>query len=226
VAQKKAAKKGSEPPQVAISSVVPATAIPLKSVSLWVKLFVAFHVFAITVWALPRPADAILKGKQLPVGTDWLLFWNARYLKESMPERLYCGTTGLWQYWDMFSPNPAQIDFWGDAEVVYQDGKHIRYQYPRIYLLPLPQKYPYERFRKYYERAHTEGYKFLWPLFAQRIALLCDTDKANPPVKVVLRRHWRPVAAPGKVQQVDYNQFDYFTYAVDEERLRADEVKP
>ena len=161
---------------------------------------VVFHVFAITVWALPKPSDAILKGKQPPVGTDWLLYWNARYLKESMPERLYCATTGLWQYWDMFSPNP------------------------RMYLLPLPQKYPYERYRKFFERAHAEDYRFLWPLFAQRVALLCDTNPKNPPVKVVLRRHWRPVAPPGKIQQQNYNEYEYFTYAVDLDLLRKSEA--
>ena len=224
MARKKAVKKAEgsvTPPTLPASS--PAT-LASRKVSPWIKALVVFHVFAITVWALPKPSDAILKGKQPPVGTDWLLYWNARYLKESMPERLYCATTGLWQYWDMFSPNPAQIDFWGDADVYYQDGKKLRYQYPRMYLLPLPQKYPYERYRKFFERAHAEDYRFLWPLFAQRVALLCDTNPKNPPVKVVLRRHWRPVAPPGKIQQQNYNEYEYFTYAVDLDLLRKSEA--
>jgi hypothetical protein len=43
-------------------------------------------------------------------------------------------------------------------------------------------------------------------------------------VKVILRRHWRPVARPGKVQQKNYNEYEYFKYAVDLELLRKSEA--
>ena len=32
-----------------------------KKVKIWVKLFVLFHLFAITVWALPTPPPAIIE---------------------------------------------------------------------------------------------------------------------------------------------------------------------
>jgi hypothetical protein len=118
----------------------------------------------------------------------------------------------------MFSPNPAQIDFWSDAEVIYRDGTRKHYQYPRIYLMPIPEKYPNERFRKFFERANDDNYPYLWPQFGLRIAYLHD-DPKNPPVKVRLTRHWRQVAPPGKPQPKDYNHYMYFEYTVDQGKL-------
>jgi hypothetical protein len=187
-----------------------------------VKAFVAFHLFCITVWAIPNAPAEIIQGKRKPWGTERFLVWNGASLKTFGPLKAYLFGTGFWQYWDMFSPNPAQTDFYGDADVVYQDGTKRRYQYPRMYLLPIHQKYPSERFRKFYERAHSENHPYLWRQFAHRIALLNAKDPKNPPVKVVLRRHWRPVARPGQVQQIPYNEYEYFQYAVDQAQLRKD----
>ena len=192
---------------------------PTGKVSPWVKAFVVFHLLAITVWCLPRPPIEIMNGKKQPVGTDWLLYWNTKFLKEATPIKVYCSATGFWQYWDMFSPNPAQTDVWGDAYVIYRNGERKTYAYPRIYLLPIPQKYPMERYRKFFERVHDDNYKFLWPVFAERVAYLMDTDPANPPAKVVLRRCWRDVAPPGRIQAMAYNSSEFYEYAVDESRL-------
>jgi hypothetical protein len=187
-------------------------------VSIFVKLFVAVHVTGITVWSLPNPRPAIRNGIVEPYGTDWILFYNWRYVKQS-PLRYYLITAGAWQYWDMFSPNPSTIDFYGHAEVVFQDGTVRRHPYPRIYDLPIPVKYFKERFRKFFERAGDNQYQFLWPIFAQRVALEMYDDPENPPVKVRLYRHLQRLWGPGKPIG-DYVDELYYEHTVDLQPLR------
>jgi len=184
----------------------------------YVKAFVVFHLIAITIWALPNPPANVQSGEQKPIYSDYLLFWNWKWLKPLTPVQVYNSTTGFWQYWDMFAPNPASTDIYCDAEVVFKDGTKKHYQYPRMYLLGIGQKYVNERYRKYFERVNQEQYSYLWPLFAQRIAYLND-NRQNPPVTVRLKRYWRPVAGPGMVQQPDYNSYLFYEHAVDRRQL-------
>jgi hypothetical protein len=185
-----------------------------RNAPIWLKILLFAHVLAITIWALPNPAQSLIDGNREPVGTQRLLVWNHRYLKSLTPVSGYLFTTGAWQYWDMFAPDPAQTDIWCDADVVYRDGTVKRYAYPRIYDLPLPEKYLKERYRKFYERVNQDQYNYLWPVFAQRIAFEMD-DPQNPPVEVRLRRHWLTIVKPGEQQPTEYNTYHYYTHAVD-----------
>lgn len=191
-----------------------------RTAPVWVKVLVALHVIAVTIWALPRPADSIMDGKVPPAGTGWLLYWNAKYLKELNPIKAYLLCTGNWQYWDMFAPDPAGIDWYCTATVTYRDGSVREILYPRMYSLSLPMKYVKERFRKFYERAHDEKNPRLFPVFAQAMALRAYDDRANPPMKVALFRHWLTVADPGQPQETAYHAYNYYTYAVDSEWLK------
>ncbi len=205
--------------------------LPLSSkperVKFWVKAFVFFHVAAITIWSIPAPPDSFVKKPQFQDNSVQnfsrslnfeIRLFDQNYLKSSIV-RLYLLPTGFWQYWDMFAPNPANTDMWCDAIVKYRNGQEKIYQYPRIYLLPIPEKYEKERYRKYYERAHLDSYSYVWPQFAQRIAHLMDNPK-NPPVEVSLRRHWEAIAPPGKAQPKHYNSFVYFNYVVNQQTLK------
>lgn len=196
-----------------------------KGVSIFVKLFVALHVFGITVWSLPNPRPAIQNGSVEPYGTDWILYYNWSLIKQS-PLRYYLITAGAWQYWDMFAPNPASMDLYGTFEVEYQDGTSKMYPYPRIYDLPIPVKYFKERFRKFYERAGSDGFPYAWEPFAQRIALEMDTMPDNPPVKVRLTRHTMKLPGPGKPMPTDYDVKMYYEYTVDQEVLRPGGKRP
>jgi hypothetical protein len=191
---------------------------PKKNAPWYVKAFVALHIFCVTVWALPNPPEGIASGAANPVGSDYILIYNQKYLKNFKPIPAYLFITGTWQYWDMFAPNPASMDIWVDAEVIYRDGSKKHYQYPRIFLLSIPEKYPSERFRKFYERVNDNNYSYLWPPFALRIAYLND-NVANPPVKVRLTRHWMTVSPPGKPPAPNYQSFMYYEYAVDQKKL-------
>jgi hypothetical protein len=196
-----------------------ATERKMPNAPWYVKAFVLLHLFCITVWAVPNPPESIAKGESKPAGTDYLLVWNADYLKRLQPVAAYLFATGTWQYWDMFAPNPAQTDLWVDAEVIYRDGTRKHHAYPRMFALPIQSKYPQERYRKYYERVNEDKYSYLWPLFALRIAYLND-NPANPPVTVKLTRHWLVVMPPDKPQAKEYNRYTYYEYAVDARELQ------
>jgi hypothetical protein len=182
------------------------TVPPRKRVSVFIKIFVVMHLIAIISWCLPPPP----KGKPGPIDTstplkavqgagrvisDGTLYVNNAYVKQS-PAKFYLLFTGFWQYWDMFSPNPSNIDFYGTAMITYRDGATKPYNFPRIYTMGVPEKYVSERYRKYYERAHTEDDKWIWPTFAQRVALLNYNNPMNPPVKVVLTRNFYRIPQP------------------------------
>lgn len=128
--------------------------------------------------------------------------------------------TGFWQYWDMFAPDPAQTDIYLTAKVTYADGSSMIYHYPRMAELSIFWKYVKERYRKFYERAGSDQFQYLWPPTAQRIAFICDDRPGNPPVEVDLIRHWLQIYPPGKPQQKGYNTYTYFRYQVDPELLK------
>ena len=183
-----------------------------------IKLWFAFHVIAITLWSLPLAPTGVRNGQIPPYGTDWLLVYNERYILNS-PARHYLTWSGFWQYWDMFSPDPSDTDVWGAADIVYRDGTMKRFQYPRMYLLSIPKKYVMERYRKFYERVYPDAFRYMWPVFAQRIALENYRDPNNPPVKVVLRRHWYPIPKVGQPLTYKYLSFAFYQYEVDQQAL-------
>jgi len=214
----------------------------------WVRPLVAFHLLAITLWSLPAPAPAIASGALTPslnTGSLSEFFRSAvPYVHDSIllaafrvktptpaspgPVRTlssavhgYLGPTGLWQYWDMFAPNPSSLDVWVDAIVEFEDGSHAVHAYPRMAELSIPEKYVMERFRKYLERAHTEELRFLWPSFAQRMAFEASDDPTNPPVRVTLRRHFRVIPPPGESVPPKYQVFAYYEHVVDREALHG-----
>ena len=186
-----------------------------RSVSIWVKLFVLFHIIAITSFAMPTPPAAIREQRVQPGGSEWLVYWNDTYVKTLPPISIYLKETGFWQYWDMFAPNPSHTDTWCDAVIKYKDGTTKRYAYPRMYDLPLWKKFLQERYRKFFERAGSDDYYFLCPSFGLRMALLND-NLNNPPVQVQIFRHFKQVAEPGKFQDPNYKSYCYYTYIVDQ----------
>ncbi len=196
-----------------------------RKVSPWVKAWFAFHVVMISLWSLPKtpsssrawvdpnvPED--IRGKLgRPFGSDWILVANDRYFRPSWLSQ-YLLASGAWQYWDMFAPDPSRDDYWVSAEVGYQDGSRQAFFYPRMSVIPLPERFLKERFRKFAERFSQSSYPYLQPPVAQRIALLAWTDRTNPPVEVKLIRTGRIIQPPGQ-RQLPYSTGTFFTYAVD-----------
>lgn len=156
----------------------------------------------------------------------WLLYWNAKYLKTLSPVRAYLLSTGAWQYWDMFAPDPSNTDVYCDADVTFRDGTTRTVAYPRMAELSIPMKYVKERYRKFYERAHGPNDAQLFPPFAQTFALGVYKDPKNPPVVVRLKLHTLPTAPPGQRQATQYNVSNYYTYVVDSRWLRKEAGEP
>jgi hypothetical protein len=188
-----------------------------------VQVLVLVHLVAIISWSLPNMPRSVLEGRQAPVGSDHLLLFNQRYVKRS-PLGTYLITTGAWQYWDMFAPNPSRWDGWADAVVVFADGTEDVFRYPRMKDLSIPEKYLKERYRKFYERAGDAQNSWLWPRFAQRIALEEFLATGRMPTSVRLRKHERIVQPPGK-PQLEYSTHVYYTHVVDQDRVRR-EARP
>lgn len=229
VANKTAGQKPVAKAAAEASSEAAAVA-PLPRVHPLVPAFVLFHVVAITLYALPRPSDAALNNAastQWYRLSDWVdqgLKYNFQVTKLSVPIYGYLYPTGLWQYWDMFAPDPSQTDIWCDAEVTFLDGTKTTFKYPRIKALSIPEKFMQERHRKFYERVNSEKAPFYWMPFAQAIALKSATDPNSPPVQVTLVRHYQSVMRHDKQEKNEppYLTYNFFSYIVDQHKLFAD----
>lgn len=195
-----------------------------RSVHWGVQAFVLFHVFAITSWSLPKPPERVTQEGAtfaLRDAPNYLLLYNEEHVKQS-PMKYYLQSTGLWQYWDMFSPNPANTDVWMDAVVTYEDGAQFQYRYPRMKDLPIHEKYIKERYRKFVENAHLDKNSYKWPPIAQRVAYLSYRGDDNLPLMVELRRHFKVIEAPGEEQPAEHSTYSFYYYMVDQEKLARD----
>jgi hypothetical protein len=159
-----------------------------RNAPIWLKVFVWFHVIAITIKCLPSaPSDAVgPQARRSLFGSEYLLAFNDKIKGYT---EVYMWPTGIWQSWDMFAPNPSDWEGYVTADITYKDGTVKKYTYPRMYELGLGIKYFKERYRKFLERAHHKNHAWIRPRFALRIAVKNYTDPNNPPVKVELHRH-------------------------------------
>jgi hypothetical protein len=131
----------------------------------------------------------------------------------------YLYSTGFWQYWNMFSPNPANVDVYMDALVTYQDGTQMQFEYPVMQHLSVWERYFKERYRKFVENVHPDRFAYKWPSVAQAIAYQSYKGDGNLPKIVTLRRHFKTVLGPDEVQDPEYKEYSFFTYMVDTEKL-------
>lgn len=215
----------------------PSGVKPARNASVWIKIFVAIHILGITMWSLPYPKKPYMLGTarfaldtSSPSAfarsfsdtiTQGFLYVNWRYIKLS-PLMYYPGTTGFWQFWDMFAPDPANTDLYMTADVVYKDGAIFRFHYPRVYELSLNEKYLKERYRKFFENVNLADQSYARPYVAQRIALECFKDPANPPVTVKIIANQYRIQPPGKPQLKEYTQTEIGAYAVNQAKLFQD----
>ncbi|HXH60887.1 MAG TPA: hypothetical protein VNI20_05965 [Fimbriimonadaceae bacterium] len=186
-----------------------------------IMVIVYFHLFMVVSWTLPHPPARVMRKDahfSLKDAPNYLLKYNDKEIKSSFLA-YYMGSTGFWQYWDMFSPNPATRDSWLDAIVEYKDGTKMVYKYPRMYDMSIFEKYFKERYRKFAENAIPDKDSYKWPAIARRVAYLSDKDDTNPPVKVTLRVHYVDVLPMGQKTPEDYTVVPFFVYRVDTERL-------
>jgi hypothetical protein len=192
----------------------------VRLVSWPVRVFIVVHVAMVAIWALPQAPEGVREKRVRPFGSDYLLDFTDRNLKNQPAVRTYMMVPGFWQYWDMFSPNPSQTDVYGGAKIRFTDGHEMAYPYHRIWLLPIPQKYGAERYRKFFERVRRN--RASWGPFTDRvfrwakryepgrevawIEIQSHSRRIPPPgntvgpyvMQPIYRRHFRPEATAGE----------------------------
>lgn len=202
-----------------------------------VKAFVLFHMAVVFSWSMPAltldKEEAYLSkplGERLATPVDGWLVVNRRLradpwplfkelpaegLKVRSPTSYYLLSTGLWQGWDMFAPNPADTDVWVDSVVTFEDGSEKIIDLRRIYTLSIPEKYIQERFRKFRERFSDDANGWKWPHAAYRFALEAKRATGKEPVRVALRRHWQEIRPPGQETPSEYETYTFYETLID-----------
>lgn len=150
---------------------------------------------------------------------------NADFRHVDNPLYLYLLSTGLWQGWDMFAPNPADTDVYVQATVTFKDGTDTTFTMHRIKDLPIFQKFVDERFRKYREHLSNDTDRWKWPQTAYRFALIAKNKTGKEPDKVVLTRLWQPIQPPGKETPETYNSYDFYTTFIDSGQMKKLEAQ-
>lgn len=153
-----------------------------------VKALVVAQALLNLLWSFPRAPDP---GDR--TGADAVL-WASETVARNRPVSAYMYATGLWQYWDMFAPNPQRRDVSLEAVAIYSSGSEKTYRFPRQRDFPVFERYFRERTRKYIERGAGRRYQYLWPHMARYAA----RRLGGSPQFVELRRHWSIAPAPGE----------------------------
>ncbi len=174
------------------------------------NLLILFHLTAIVFWSLPPPASATRP-----------LAGHYGALREAVNRRTsaYILLTGLWQSWDMFSPNPLSLNCDVEADVTMRDGRTAAWIFPRMNELGLAQRYQMERWRKWREHVRCDDYRSIWADTARSVARRFN-DATNPPVKVTLTRYWMelpPAQSPMTPVCAYYprtNHYQFYDYVV------------
>jgi hypothetical protein len=128
-----------------------------------ISLFILFHLFVITVVAVPLKAFAGVKELVMP----------------------YMRWSGLYQSWDMFGPDPVKINAYVKAVIISRDRHMQVWSFPKMEDLGLGERFRKERYRKFLEVLPQPQYAPLWPDVARHLARLLN-NPADPPDKVLL----------------------------------------
>ena len=166
-----------------------------------INLFLLFHIVAISCWALPFNNPLIVSARNLV--------------------RPYLIWSGLFQSWDMFSPEPKRVNSYLEAIVIYQDGSSGLWSFPRMELLGFNERYTKERYRKFEENLQNDQYSGLWPDAARYVAR-ANNNKSSPPKTIMLVVRWSDIIprSDDAYDRGPWNSNIFFTYEVQPEDLK------
>ena len=144
-------------------------------------------------------------------------FWSQPF--EYQPRKFVCDLlggylrfVGLWQHWDMFSPEPRRVRIRMDATVTLRDGSQCTWTFPQMDQMGLFERFRKERFRKWaHDNVRLDTGAKTWEPTAHYIARQF-TDSKNPPVAVALHRHWAIVPPPESGRDPAHEPFHDFTF--------------
>jgi hypothetical protein len=166
-----------------------------------INVFLLFHILAISCWALPLNNPLVSSFRKLV--------------------RPYFIWSGLFQSWDMFSPEPKRVNSYLEAIVIYEDGSSELWSFPRMELLSSNERYAKERYRKFEENLQNDQYSGLRPGAARYIARL-NNRKPSPPQTIMLVVRWSEII-PRTDEAYDrgpWNSNIFFSYDVQPEDLK------
>jgi hypothetical protein len=161
-----------------------------------INAFLIFHILAITCWCSPITTPLTVAARNLV--------------------RPYLIWSGLFQSWDMFSPDPKSKNIYLEAVVIYKDGSTELWPFPRMEMLSLTQRYFRERYRKFEENLGNDAYSDLRPDAARHIARL-ENNRPSPPQKVMLVVRWTDIIPPRAGNSYDRGPWGveiFYTYDV------------
>jgi hypothetical protein len=165
-----------------------------------ISAFVAFHLVAITCWAIPLDTPLTLAIR------------NA--------VRPYFLWSGLFQAWNAFAPAPKALNSYVDAIVIYKDGRTLTWKFPRMEQLSLFERYYRERYRKFVENLKEDSSVALWPDAARHIARLNNNKPSDPPEIVMLIRHWTDMAPGAGLSSQSPHVQIFYEYKVQPQDLK------
>jgi hypothetical protein len=165
-----------------------------------INAFLIFHILAVACWCVPINSALILECRQFL--------------------RPYFLWSGLFQSWDMFSPNPKSVNNYLEALIIYKDGSTENWTFPRMQLLDFSERYYRERYRKYEENLVEPDHSAMWPDAARYIARLHGKGPA-PPATVMLIVRWSNVVQrdDGTFERTPWDAHVFYSYKVQPEDL-------
>jgi hypothetical protein len=166
-----------------------------------INTFLIFHILAISCWCMP------LSSPFIGVCRDAL--------------RPYFVWSGLFQSWDMFSPQPKAGNSYLEALILYKDGSTKIWSFPRMEQLTLTQKYSKERYRKFVETLLDNKNADLWPDVARYVARLPEIREGQPQ-KVMLVAKWSDIVRQpdGTFTRAPWDENVFYSYDVKPEDLQ------
>lgn len=127
---------------------------------------------------------------------------------------------GLWQNYQVFSPDVRRANVHLVAEVVYADGQTSIWNYPQMEKLSFPDRLIKERYRKLgLDYVNWDKYKKLWPDLARYAARQGHLSHGGTPVAVRLRRYFWYLpdarkAMSGTAAKPEERSVQFFVYKV------------
>jgi hypothetical protein len=140
----------------------------------------------------------------------------------------YLQSTGLWQDWGMFSPEPLRLNLHVEAKIRYQNGGEVTYALPRLHRLPRLERILMERYRKWeVDWLRLDESRYLWSDGTRFILKQLPVDPGNPLESIRLIRRWHEIEDPRirfrewgyRVSDSELTSFEFTNQKVD--RLKA-----
>jgi hypothetical protein len=99
---------------------------------------------------------------------------------------------GLWQAWDMFSPDPRTTDICVEMRCTNRDGTSDRRMLTDMVAMGYSERWQKDRWRKYFnDHLRLDDERSLWQPFAEYAARRLREEGDDPAV-IELVRWWRP----------------------------------